>query len=163
MYHTPLHSAEKYNYLNPDFLAAYRFLRREGLEELNAGTVSLGSGITAEIQSYLTIPPESAKFEAHDRFFDIQYIVSGEELFEVADREGTAPASPYDLENDIAFFKEPGRKDVVRLKAGDIAVVSPEEIHKPRVCAGRPGPVRKIVVKIPVRPSTSGAGLGFSV
>lgn len=150
MFGTTIPLAEKYDYLQQKFKTGYEFLRREGLEKMDPGTVRLGGGITAQIQIYLTGKPKGAKFESHDRFFDIQYVVSGEEFFEVADRLPLPEDTPYDEEKDVTFYREPERKSRVYLGAGSLIVVSPEEVHRPRVSVSGPQTVKKIVIKIPV-------------
>lgn len=141
----------KYNhYLEQKFLIAYQFLRKMRFEKLKLGTIPLANGITANVQSYCTIPSKSIPFEAHNRYFDIQYIISGEENFEIASRNKLIPSTSYDSEKDVVFFQEPAYKDILNLYPEDLVIVSPKEAHKPRVCMNLPCQVRKIVIKIPV-------------
>ncbi len=96
------------------------------------------------------MPWEECRFEAHDRYFDIQYVVSGKEMFGYVKREGLKEAVPYDSENDLLFFEEPESCGSILPEAGDFAVVPPEDAHKPRCVAGAAGKVKKIVVKVKV-------------
>ena len=55
----------------------------------------------------------------------------------------------YDEEKDICFGTAPeGEVTPVYLKAGQLTVLYPEDGHAPRLAAGRPSHVFKIVVKI---------------
>lgn len=150
MFRTNIHSAEKYDYFEGKFLAAYEFLRREDLGRLSEGSIALEGGAVASVQCYTTVPPEEGKFETHDRHFDIQFLVSGEETIEVADRGELVPCTPYDAGGDITFYREPERRDTLRLQKGDLVVLSPGEAHKPRICIKSPELVKKIVIKVPV-------------
>ncbi len=63
-------------------------------------------------------------------------------------REDLKEKAPYDSEKDLVFFEEPERSGQILLEAGDLAVVPPEDAHKPRCIAGEKCRVKKIVVKV---------------
>lgn len=143
--------ADKYDYLSEKFIKAYQFLRTQELDALPTGIIEIeGDVIYANVQEYTTMPWEECKFEAHDRYFDIQYVVSGKEMFGYVKRENLKEAVPYDSKNDLLFFEEPENSGKIFLEAGDFAVVSPEDAHKPRCVAGESCKVKKIVLKIKV-------------
>lgn len=140
--------AEKYDYLNDRFKAAYKWLRETDIKSLAAGSYPiLGKEVVASVQDYTTSPKEERRFEAHDKFFDIQYMVSGEEMFGVCKRD-TLTMTEKNEEKDLMFFEEPALSGEVYLKEGDLIVVAPEDAHKPRCAAGRPMAVRKVVIKV---------------
>lgn len=151
MFGTSIAFAEKYRHrYAEEFRAGYAFLRRGDLAALEEGAVPLGNGIVAHIQQYATVPSGAARFEAHRRYFDLQFLISGEEVIEVAPCAGLKPFSAYDERNDIAFFQPPAHSSFIYLSAGDFLVLTPEEAHKPRCAVSAPQVVRKVVVKIPV-------------
>ena len=146
---TTLKLADQYDYLSEKFAKAYHFLRTENLESLPVGNTEIdGKEVFANVQEYTTIPWEECAFEAHDQYFDIQYVVSGKELFGYVKRDGLKEKAPYDSEKDLVFFEEPKGSGQILLEAGDLAVVSPEDAHKPRCIAGKCCRVKKIVVKV---------------
>lgn len=146
---TSLNLTEKYNYLEEKFHKAYEFLRTADLKTLPLGRVDIqGDDIYANVQEYESLDPATAKFEAHDVYFDIQYVVEGKEMFGYVAREGLKEDAPYDAANDIVFFEEPAHAGFVFLAAGDCIVVAPEDAHKPRCIAGAAEKVRKIVIKV---------------
>lgn len=148
---TNLRLADKYNFLSEKFVKAFQFLRTEDLNALPLGVTEIeGKEIFANVQEYTTMPWEECAFEAHDEYFDIQYVVSGKELFGYAKREGLRVSVPCDSENDLVFFEEPENVGSVFLEAGDFAIVPPEDAHKPRCMAGEGCRVRKIVLKVKV-------------
>ena len=143
--------ADKYDYLEERFRKGYEFLRTADLKALPAGRVDIeGDDLYASVQEYTTMDADTCKYEAHNRYFDIQYVVTGEELFGYAKREDLEEEAPYQEAEDIVFLKDPAVCGSVLLKAGDCAVVSPEDAHKPRCAAGNPCPVKKIVVKVKI-------------
>ena len=87
---------------------------------------------------------ESAKFESHKRYIDIQYILDGEEDMEIADVSMLTLTDEYDEGGDFMLFT--GKGALVHFVPGDFAVYFPTDGHKPSVGAGK---TRKIVVKIP--------------
>lgn len=140
---------QKYDYLEEKFKKGYEFLRNTDLKALPLGRVELdGDDLFASVQEYTTMPAEECRYEAHNRYFDIQYVVEGQELFGYGKREDLMEETPYDEKEDLVFFKEPAQGGAILLKAGDAAVVAPEDAHKPRCMAGEPCRVRKIVVKV---------------
>ena len=150
MFCTSIQLAERYNFLEEKFKTGYEFLRRADLNHLEAGSFPLENGVVASVQIYTTVPSDMARFEAHEKHFDIQFIISGEEMFEVADKALLQLDIAYDAEKDTAFYKEPAHKSVIYLKAGDLIVVAPEDAHKPRCAVSGSSEVKKVLVKIPV-------------
>lgn len=148
---TSIDLMEKYDYLEEKFKKGYGFLKNTDLKALPLGRVGIdGDELFASVQEYTTMPAEDCKYEAHNRYFDIQYMVEGQECFGYVKREGLTEEAPYDEVNDLVFFKEPEQDGYVLLQTGDAAVVAPEDAHKPRCVAGKACRVRKIVVKVRV-------------
>mgnify|MGYP002624112024 CR=1 FL=1 len=142
--------AEKYNYLSESFKAAFEWLRENDANNLADGAYKIvGDDVIANVQSYETEPAEKRKLEAHDKYFDIQFIAKGKEMFGVCEREGLKlkEAKP---EKDIYFYEEPEFLGFVLLDEGDLIIVEPEEAHKPRCAAGKPEQVKKVVVKVKI-------------
>lgn len=148
---TNLKLADKYDYLADKFQKAYQFLRTADLNALSVGVTEIeGREILANVQEYDTMPWEECPFEAHDEYFDIQYVVSGKEIFGYVKRDGLKESAPFDKEKDLVFFEEPKASGRILLEAGDFAVVPPEDAHKPRCIAGESCKVKKIVLKVRV-------------
>lgn len=143
--------ADKYDYLAEKFIKGYRFLQTADLMRLPLGRVDIdGDELFADVQEYTTRDAADCAFEAHNRYFDIQYVVAGEERFGCAKRSDLTAKAPYNAEDDIIFFREPKQAGSILLKAGDFAVAAPEDAHKPRCATGAAGKVRKIVLKVRV-------------
>jgi YhcH/YjgK/YiaL family protein len=150
MFQSSIQLAEKYDYLAEKFKIGYEFLRRKDLAELPPGLIELNDEVTVRVQEYNTAAAESVRFETHDRNFDIQYVVSGEELFGLAPRNSLAVETPYNADKDITLYRDPPLYGSLLLNAGDFIVVGPEEAHKPRCMAGKLSFVKKIIVKVRV-------------
>ncbi|MDR3084761.1 MAG: YhcH/YjgK/YiaL family protein [Christensenellaceae bacterium] len=150
MLNTSIQLAEKYDYLSEKFKKAFEFLRRGDLKTLEKGRIPIADGVFALVQEYTSKPREEARFETHDRFFDIQFMADGQEYFGVAPKADLEIDEPYKPEADLAFYKTPKEASYILLKEGEFAIVSPEEAHMPQVMAGAPAPIKKIVIKVQV-------------
>lgn len=144
--------SEKYDYLNEKFKKAFTFLRETNLAELPVGNVPIdGEEIYANVQSYTTMPAKECPFESHRAYFDLQYIVEGEECFGYEPLVNLTPSTEYDAERDLIFYNEPAQSGCVIMKTGDFAIVPPEDGHAPRrMTVNGTCKVKKIVVKVRV-------------
>ena len=150
MYSCSIKLATKYDYLSEKFKAGYKWLAETDIKALADGAYPIiGDDVIANVQSYTTEPAEKRKFEAHDKYFDIQYMVEGEEFFGVCHREGLKVCDPKP-EKDLYFFDEPAESGMILLREGDFIVVEPEEAHKPRCSVSAPMKVKKVVVKVKI-------------
>lgn len=141
----------KYDMTAPEFRTAFEFLKRKDLADLPVGWIELENGVRASVQRYTSFGWDENKFEAHEKYFDIQYVVKGREVCGVCSRDGLKVAVPYDADGDIMFFEEPEHCSKVYLNEGDFIVLAPEDVHKPRCMADEEMPISKIVLKVPVR------------
>jgi len=140
----------RYEFKNKKFAKAMEFINRKDLSSLAEGWYELGEGVRASVQRYATEDASKLSFETHEKFYDLQYVVSGEEAMGVSTRDGLVVKTPYNGANDITFYKDPKAFGTVVLNAGDYIVLAPEDAHKPRCTVGKSVPVVKIVVKVPV-------------
>jgi YhcH/YjgK/YiaL family protein len=142
-----LDNARLYENLHPLFAAGFEWVRAAGAD-LAPGRFELDGGMYALVQAYESKPVEGALFEAHRKFIDIQYILSGEETIYYAPL-ARLDAGEYQPEKD--YLPLTGAGMPLALRAGDFAVFFPADAHLPgRVSASGPSPVKKIVIKVPV-------------
>ncbi len=136
----------------PALSKAIAFLKQADLGALPEGRVELdGATVYALVQSYETIPLESARIEAHKKYIDLQYISEGEEAIGWAPVQRLAEVQEYQEGKDVYFGKMPlDRLTLVRLAAGELAVFYPEDAHAPKLMVGSPAHVKKIVVKVAI-------------
>ena len=127
----------------------------EGARVELAGGAGGAGGAFALPQAYMTkAPRESGFFESHLAYVDVQAIISGAEIIEVADTAGLQIAENLTPGKDLIKYAlpPPGETSRLLLRAGDLAVLDPADAHMPCIAAaGQPALVRKVVVKIPVK------------
>lgn len=130
------------------FCKAFAFLRRADLASLPDGRHPIdGDSVFALLQRYETAPASEPKFEAHKNYIDVQYVAAGAEVIGWAPLGAVKVSEPYDGEKDACFGGAAAWTPLL-LKEGDLAVFWPEDAHAPRLAAGAPGTVFKIVVKV---------------
>ncbi len=146
MFLDSLDNADRYAGMHPGFDAAFRFLRRPDLAALPAGRHPVdGDRVFAIVGRDEGKGRDAARLEAHRKYVDIQYVVSGREVIGWRPLSACAGTGEgYSEEKEIEFFTaRPGLwVDVLR---GHFAVFFPEDAHAP--LAGQ-GPVHKVVMKV---------------
>ncbi len=143
-----LANAEKYEGLSAGIAAGFAVLQDRDLTVLEPGDYPIfGEDIILKIQSYNTKPVAQARLEAHRRYIDIQYIVSGEEKIAVGALEQAGETLEARPENDIWFYAG-SVDDALTVKAGQFMVLFPDETHATGIAVSESIPVRKALVKV---------------
>lgn len=131
------------------YAKAVEFLKTADLKNLPAGRHEIeGDNVYANVVEYTTIPWDEAKYEAHEMYTDIQYVIEGSEVMTMAPIEELKISVPYNAQKDVVFFdnQNPGLQVVVR--GGEFMIFNPWDGHKPKATDGAPAPIKKIIVKI---------------
>ena len=148
---TPLSHTLDHDYLAERFRKAYEFLARDDVANLPLGRIDIdGDDVFANVQEYETVPAPDKRMEAHRRYFDVQFVVSGEELVQYAPLEGLIEIGSFDEKTDFGSYGTPPGCSSIVLRAGQVAVFAPEDAHKPGCSFGSPKRVRKVIVKVRV-------------
>ena len=145
-------NASLYSSMHEKFAEAFEFLKNYKDGSLPKGKHELdGDNLYAVIQEYTIAPDKTGIFEGHEKYIDIQYIVSGIEKIGVVNVERAIIDKKYDESIDAALYSgSPDAFDLL-LKAGDFAVLYPEDIHRPGMPATcKSEDIKKIVVKVKI-------------
>ena len=138
------------NILNPaSWNAALKFLKEKDLNVLEPGRYDLlDDGTYINIDEYTT--KDSAHFEAHRKYIDIQYLTKGKEYIFVTALEPAKQheIQAYDKAKDIEFFDKEEYTPHL-LSPDNFMVFFPEDGHKPCMKVDTNETVKKVVVKIP--------------
>jgi YhcH/YjgK/YiaL family protein len=135
----------------PRLKQALDYLAQARSQELADGRYEIdGEQVFALVQSYETLPnDENAKYEAHRKYIDVQYIVDGLEGMGWAPLEQMAVTKAYAEEKDIVLGTcQQAVATLAKVAAGQAAVFFPQDAHAPKLAVDGPCPVKKIVVKI---------------
>jgi YhcH/YjgK/YiaL family protein len=118
-----LANASIYAALGPRIARGLQFLAETDLKGLTTGRHELdGQALFVLVSDYVPKPPSQGKWEAHRRYLDLQFVVSGVE------RIGCSPldrlqAGEYDPEKDITWLSGPG--DFLTLSPGSSSSCGP--------------------------------------
>jgi len=147
-----LPNAHQYFALHPGFAKAFAFLARVDLGQLPVDKYAIdGDRIYAIVARDPGRKKEDAQLETHEKYIDIQYIVTGMDTMGWRPKAScTQPAGPYDPETDLQFFAD--QPDAwLATKSGAFAVFFPEDAHMPLISSGE---IHKVIVKIAVDGAT---------
>lgn len=136
------------NVLHPKaWEAAFAFLNEKDLENIELGRYDLSDGVYVNVEEYTT--KDSASFEAHRKYIDIQYLAKGKEYIYVSpyEPEKQTEITPYDETKDIEFFDKNDYKKQL-LTSDNFLVFFPSDGHKPCMKVDENEQVKKVVVKI---------------
>jgi YhcH/YjgK/YiaL family protein len=146
---------ELYNQIpaSPRLMQALNYIRTANALELPDGRYEIdGVEVYALIQSYQTLPiDENAKYEAHRKYIDVQFIASGVEIMGWVPLEQMQVTKEYNPEKDVCLGTCPVNiATLTRVEAGQAAIFFPQDAHAPKLACGDPASVKKIVVKVAV-------------
>ena len=118
-------------------------------ETVECGRYDVDDELYYMVQEYETKYPDQARYEAHEKYVDIQYIVKGVERMEFAETSKLKVTEKYNPEKDVKFLEEPKVIDASIVEAGDYRIFYPEDAHRPGLCVNNtPSKVKKILAKI---------------
>jgi len=149
-----LENARDYHGLPEKLTAALDYLVSTDFSAAEAGRHEIrGEQIYAMVQRYRPRPKATALWEAHRRYFDVQFVVAGCEAMGYAPLPALEVDKPYDDENDAVLLK--GAGSFIRAEAGTFFILGPQDAHMPGVepddsGADAAGEVTKVVVKVSV-------------
>lgn len=128
-------------------------LAAEFYPTVNAGTKTGryhldGDLVMADVLNYSTKPLEECKVELHQRYIDIQVLVSGAETIYCLPTAGLDVLEPMNVERDRGFFVfKPGKETALAVRGGEFALFFPGEGHLTGFRAPAE-PIIKIVFKV---------------
>jgi YhcH/YjgK/YiaL family protein len=144
-----IENADLYKAINPLLAEGLKFIVENNFTQIEAGKFFLKDQLLyAMINDYDTKPMEQCKLEAHRKYIDIQFMVSGEEQIGITTSQNQKPSEEYNSEKDIVFYED--EVSLFTLKEGHFAIFFPDDLHQPCIMVDEALPVRKVVVKVAV-------------
>ncbi|GAU75702.1 YhcH/YjgK/YiaL family protein [Fusibacter sp. 3D3] len=133
------------------FVKAFAFLEKNVAGSIENDTYEIdGKAVYAMVMEKTTEPIEKRAPEAHVKYIDIQFVISGTEKmgFAVLSDQPVIKEDKL-VEKDVVLFEnEIMNESFAILSAGDYAVFYPEDVHRPLCQVENSETVKKIVVKI---------------
>lgn len=127
---------------------AFAYLKEANLAALRPGKHLIdGENVFALVTEGPAKSADAGKWEGHQQYIDIHYVISGKENIGLAPISSASVIAPYDDTKDIAFFRAEGT--FYETDAETFFIVFPEDAHLPGIKVnGYNEPVKKIVIKV---------------
>ncbi len=126
---------------------AFAWMKSTDLNTIEPGTYIIEEDNVRAIVSEAPAPElENVKWEAHQNFSDIQYIVKGKAQMGVAPVSEATVTIAYDSANDIGFFDAEG--EYYTAEPGTFFIFTPADAHRPGIQVEGYDTVKKVVLKV---------------
>jgi YhcH/YjgK/YiaL family protein len=129
--------------------AAFAFMKNNDLAAVEVKRHDIdGDNLFALVSEYSTRNEEDVQYEAHRKYADIQYVISGSEQIGIGPiSTKTEVSQEYTDEKDIEFFSV---SEVTNYpaKPDRFFVFFPGDAHRPGLKTDSIAPVKKLVIKI---------------
>ena len=134
-------------------LEAIEFLKKTDFSKLETGRHEVNDWMYFLVQRYETKNRMDAKFEAHRKYADIQFILSGHELMGCCDIADASELAPFNEEKDSGKYTANGPFEEFTVGPGQLTVFLPHDCHKPSYHPDDEAPcaIEKVVVKVLVK------------
>lgn len=144
-----LKNAKIYYNLSEYLKKGFNWLESTDLKTLPDGKYEIdGTKVYASVQTYET--KTDAKYESHQNYIDIQYMIKGSEKIGVTDLSNCTTCIEYDSERDLEFYDINCQEEYIELPESTFVVFYPQDAHKPSIAFDKPSIVKKVVVKVTV-------------
>ena len=144
-----LENKKQYYSLGEKIKKGFGFLINSDLKNLADGKYQIdGDLIFANIQTLNTKPMQEARWEAHRKYIDIQYVISGKEKMGYGVlKDFNKTVIPYDDNKDIVFL-EGKNYNFVDVHEGNFVIFYPNDVHAPMLSVENSETIKKVIVKI---------------
>ena len=138
-------NAEKYIGLGKAFEEALTFLMNYSDKADEKADIVVSENVMVKCRPYMTKKQEDCSFEAHKKYADIHFVVSGCECI------GYAPVTSLKIidtneEKDMICLEGEGVN--IPLNSGDFMITLPDDAHMPCVMQKEPVMCAKLIAKI---------------
>lgn len=110
-----------------------------------------GETLFMNVMTFETQPREQKRAELHQRYIDIQILLSGEEIIDFGIQGSAQNVTPYNETDDYQLTDTIIGQQTLTLSSSMFAVFMPYEPHKPGISAEKgANTLKKVVVKLDV-------------
>ncbi len=144
-----IENAYLYIGLSDGLRKAFEIIKDKALSQKADGRYDVdGDKLSYIVQHYTTKLLEECKLEAHKKYIDVQFVISGQEILYYVPLKGLKIETPYDQTKDVAFYKVSGDLTGVNLRPGMFCILFPQDAHIPCCQVDGPSNVHKVVIKV---------------
>ena len=140
---------EHYQQFPQRWKLVFDFIKNNDLGQIPLGITELSEEVYFNMQEYTTRDFGELILEAHQKYIDLQYVISGRELIGSGCLSEAVNVAPYNEETDYAGYKLPIFPFYLA-NPDYFFIFFPNQPHLPGVNAGKETPMRKVVFKIKI-------------
>lgn len=138
-------------YLYKDLISgidmAFDYIKKTDFSNFLPGKYEIeGEDLFALVSEYETQEEECLFPEAHKKYIDVQFMISGEELIGYVTMENQPLVKPYTEVDDYALYNS--AVNFLHLKTNMFAIFFPQDLHLPCIKIDEIQMVKKVVVKV---------------
>ena len=125
-------------------------LDKTDIYALEVGKYEIGEGVRVIVNAFTPKEPDAAKWETHEKYIDLQYLIEGDETMGYLHID-EMEAAEYNAEKDISYPVPKADADMtlIPLKTGHFAFLEPRDAHRPSAKLHATAS-KKLIFKIPV-------------
>ncbi|WP_353136060.1 YhcH/YjgK/YiaL family protein [Pseudopedobacter sp.] len=139
---------EQYRKYPERWQLAFKFLAETNIDALKYGRYDLSDDVYVNYAKGKTKDLKDCKYERHEQWIDLQYMVDGEEYMgKNPDYERLKVIQAYNAKKDVALYQY-DNKPLALATPENYFIFFPTEAHIPTVKVGEIKETRKLVVKI---------------
>ncbi|MFA9378438.1 MAG: YhcH/YjgK/YiaL family protein [Lachnotalea sp.] len=128
---------------------AIQFLKDTNFNEMENGVYEIeGKKMYAQVFDATPKPKEELRPEVHEKYIDVQYIVSGKEGIGFCTDEGKFEVAERIEERDLIFYANTENEGFITALPGCYSIFFPNDVHRPSILIEDYTTVRKVVVKV---------------
>jgi YhcH/YjgK/YiaL family protein len=107
-----------------------------------------GDDLFMNVMQFVTQPPQEKKAELHERYIDIQLLLSGEERILFGMTDSARQCEEMHVEDDYQLCSQIADEQSIVLKPGIFVIFMQGEPHKPGCVVEEPVEIKKAVIKV---------------
>lgn len=128
---------------------AINYLKTHDFSSMETGDYEIeGEKMFAKVFDITSKTMEETQPEFHEKYIDVQYWVSGEELCGIAPAIEQGKVIRADELQDLYFLEAVQGEGFIKAQKGCYAVFFPNDVHRPGLQVHQPLTYRKVVVKV---------------
>jgi biofilm protein TabA len=139
-----------YQNLSPLIKIGLDYIKNLKVVDLKPNKINLGNGITVTSFIYTGKDKSSVKFESHRTHVDLEYIVKGNELVEIAHPDNLKVKEAYDPGRDVKYYHDFDNSTKLVIKEGYFVIYYPDDAHKVGLKVDEQE-IYKVWVRIPLK------------
>lgn len=146
-----INNISRYRGMDKALIRAFDFFDLTNFENLEIGTHEIkGKDLFCIVSEEKTNEVINTSLEAHKKYIDIHYIISGSELIGFALKSNQRVLNEYDSERDYALYD--GDMSLIKMNRGMFAIFYPDDLHMPGItdASSIKDNVKKLVMKIKI-------------